>query len=51
MIMSYYTNLEMSAFKDAIMHSSRGGHYGRKGHYQDERKGVKKITNHSQDNQ
>ena len=41
MIMSYSTNLEMSYSKGAIMHSLKGGHYGRKGHYQYDSGGIK----------
>jgi len=48
MIMSYLANLEMSYSKYAIIPYLKGGYYGRKGHYHDEREGIKEVTHNSQ---
>lgn len=41
MIMSYFTNLEMSSFKDAKMPVLRGGRRGKRGHNDGQSGGVK----------
>ena len=48
MIMSYSANLEMSYSKDAIMLPLEGGHYGRKGHYRNDSRRVKKAACNTQ---
>jgi len=50
MIMSHYTNLEMSHSKCAIMPQLEGGYYGRKGHYHNEQEGIQKSTGYIQHN-
>jgi hypothetical protein len=50
MIMSHYTDLEMSLSQCAIMLPSKGGYYGREGHYHNEDEGAKKSTGNLQCN-
>ena len=57
MIMSSLAKVEMSCFSESLaanyptdenaMMFSKGGHYGRKGHYQDESKRIKAIVHNS----
>jgi hypothetical protein len=42
--MSYFTNLEMSSFRDAKMPFLKGGHSGRRGHGHVSTEGVKAIA-------
>ena len=46
MIMSAFTQIEMSSFKDGKVPflKTKGGYIARKGHYRDERKGVKEVA-------
>ena len=48
--MSFFTQIEMSSFKDGKVPflKSEGGYIARKGHYRNERKGVKEVTHNSQ---
>ena len=48
MIMSHYTDLEMSLSKHAIIPKFERGYYSEKGHYHNEPKGVQKNTGNSQ---
>jgi len=48
MIMSYSANLKMSYSKDAIIPSLEGGHYGRKGHYRNDSRRIKKAARNPQ---
>jgi hypothetical protein len=43
MIMSYLSKIEMS-YTDAIIPFLKGRDYGRKGHFQNEPRGIKKIA-------
>ena len=44
MIMSHYTDLEMSHSKHGIIPLAKGGYYGREGHYHNEQEGIYKNT-------
>ena len=46
MIMSHYTDLEMSHSKHGIIPLVKGGYYGRKGHYHNEQEGIHKNTSY-----
>jgi hypothetical protein len=50
MIMSYYTNLEMSYTRVVIIPMLGGGYYDRKGHSCDESRGIKAVTRYAQGN-